>query len=149
MAARGACPQARLAIELAHRDLLAKLEGVQLCELLEGTPAAVECNATLVAGLPDAVARKAREWHAQGFRTFKLKVGMKGDVKQVRAVREALPDDARIRVDANAVWPVDKAAREARQDGAARAAEQPRRASTTCVSCAPRSTRRSPRTRAS
>lgn len=125
MAARGACPQARLAIELAYWDLLAKRDGVQLCELFEAAPAAVECNATLVAGPPEAVAEKALEWYAKGFRTFKIKAGMKGDVKQVRAVREALPDDARIRVDANAMWPVDKAARKLAKMAPLELAEQP------------------------
>ncbi len=125
IAARGACPQARLAVELACWDLLAKAGRVQLCELLGGTPAAVECNATLVAGAPEAVAQKAAGWHAKGFRTFKLKVGMKGDVKQVRAVREALPDDVRIRVDANAIWPVEKAARKLAKMAPLEIAEQP------------------------
>ena len=121
----GACPQARLAVELAHWDLLAKRDGVQLCELFEATPAAVECNATLVAGSPAAVARTAREWHARGFRTFKLKVGIDGDVEQVRAVRAALPEDVRIRVDANAMWSVEQAAEKLGRMGPIELAEQP------------------------
>ena len=43
-------------------------------------------------------------WAERGFRTFKLKVGMEGDVEQVRAVREALGDQAAIRLDANGAW---------------------------------------------
>ena len=41
-------------------------------------------------GRPGAVADNAREWAARGFETFKLKVGMEGDVEQVPAVREAV-----------------------------------------------------------
>lgn len=69
----------------------------------------VECNATLVAGEPAAVAEDALRWAAEGFGTFKLKLGAGEDVGQVRAVREALGAEARIRVDANEVWGVETA----------------------------------------
>ena len=72
---------------------------------------AVICNATLVAGEPAAVAEEALRWAAEGFGTFKLKLGVGDDVAQVRAVREALGPAARIRVDANAAWDVETAAR--------------------------------------
>jgi o-succinylbenzoate synthase len=71
----------------------------------------VRCNATLVAGEPAAVAAEAERWAADGFGTFKLKLGAGDDVGQVRAVREALGPEARIRVDANASWGVEEAAR--------------------------------------
>jgi o-succinylbenzoate synthase len=64
----------------------------------------VACNATLVAGEPAVVAEDALRWAAEGFETFKLKLGAGDDVGQVRAVREALGPAARIRVDANAAW---------------------------------------------
>lgn len=71
----------------------------------------VRCNATLVAGEPAAVAAEAERWAAEGFSTFKLKLGAGDDVGQVRAVREALGSEARIRVDANAAWDVATAKR--------------------------------------
>ena len=71
----------------------------------------VRCNATLVAGEPEAVAEDALRWAAEGFSTFKLKLGVGDDVGQVRAVREALGTEARIRVDANAAWDVAAAKR--------------------------------------
>lgn len=71
----------------------------------------VECNATLVAGEPAAVAADAERWAGEGFRTFKLKLGVGDDVGQVRAAREALGAEARIRVDANAAWDVETAQR--------------------------------------
>lgn len=74
-------------------------------------PGPVPCNATLVAGEPAAVAEDALRWAADGFSTFKLKLGAGQDVEQVRAVREALGPDARIRVDANAAWDLDTARR--------------------------------------
>jgi o-succinylbenzoate synthase len=69
----------------------------------------VRCNATLVAGEPAAVIATAEGWAADGFSTFKLKVGTGDDVAQVRAVREALGSRVRIRVDANGAWDVETA----------------------------------------
>lgn len=71
----------------------------------------VRCNATLVAGEPAAVAEDALRWATEGFSTFKLKLGTGNDAAQVRAVREAVGAEARIRVDANAAWDVDAAKR--------------------------------------
>jgi muconate cycloisomerase len=85
----------------------------------------VPCNATLVAGKPKAVAADAERWAADGFTTFKLKLGAesvkspvkadfsqtRGDVEQVRAVREAVGAEARIRVDVNATWDLETAKR--------------------------------------
>ena len=69
----------------------------------------VECNATLVAGEPAAVAAEATRWAEDGFGTFKLKLGAGDDFAQVYAVREAVGPRARIRVDANAAWDVETA----------------------------------------
>jgi o-succinylbenzoate synthase len=71
----------------------------------------VRCNATLVAGEPAAVAEDALRWAAEGFATFKLKLGAGDDVGQARAVRESVGPEARIRVDANAAWDVATAVR--------------------------------------
>jgi o-succinylbenzoate synthase len=71
----------------------------------------VTCNATLVSGPPSAVAADAAGWAAEGFSTFKLKLGAGDDVGQVRAVREAVGPSARIRVDANAAWDLEAAKR--------------------------------------
>jgi o-succinylbenzoate synthase len=74
-------------------------------------PGPVPCNATLIAGDPPAVAEDALRWAADGFSTFKLKLGAGQDVEQVHAVREALGPEARIRLDANAAWDLDTARR--------------------------------------
>lgn len=71
----------------------------------------VLCNATLVAAEPAAVAEDAMRWASEGFTTFKLKLGAGDDVGQVRAVREAVGPAARIRIDANAAWDVERAKR--------------------------------------
>jgi o-succinylbenzoate synthase len=87
----------------------------------------IECNATLVAGEPAAVAADAEDWAADGFRSFKLKLGTGDDVAQVRAVRDAVGKEARLRIDANAVWDVETAKRtmEALEPLGVELAEQP------------------------
>lgn len=81
-------------------------------ELGEEDARAIVCNATLVAGAPEAVAEGAQRWAADGFSTFKLKLGAaQDDVAQVRAVREAVGSAARIRVDPNAAWDLETARR--------------------------------------
>jgi L-alanine-DL-glutamate epimerase-like enolase superfamily enzyme len=76
-----------------------------------GAPQPIECNATLVAGKPAAVAAEAARWAEDGFETFKLKLGTGDDFGQAYGVREAVGPRARIRVDANAAWDVETAKR--------------------------------------
>jgi L-Ala-D/L-Glu epimerase / N-acetyl-D-glutamate racemase len=98
------------AVELALLDLAGKALGVPAWKLLGAASARpVPCNATLVAGEPQAVAENAVAHAERGFTTFKLKVGVNGDIAQVTAVREAVGPAARIRVDANGVWADDHA----------------------------------------
>jgi o-succinylbenzoate synthase len=80
-----------------------------------GPSSSVRCNATLTAGDPMAVVSAAEDWAADGFSTFKLKLGTGDDAAQVRAVREALGPRARIRVDANGTWDVETAKRTLRE----------------------------------
>jgi L-Ala-D/L-Glu epimerase len=116
----GLSAPSRCAVATARMDLL----GRRAADKGGGDDEAVPCNATLVAGAPEAVAADAERWAADGFSTFKLKLGAEsvknlveqgksrtrvGDVEQVRAVREALGPQARIRVDVNAAWDLETA----------------------------------------
>ena len=99
-------PPARCAALTALMDLRGRRAAAEGHSEATGPAAPVRCNATLVAGEPAAVAEDARRWAAEGFSTFKLKLGIGDDAGQVRAVREALGPEALIRVDANAAWDV-------------------------------------------
>jgi o-succinylbenzoate synthase len=105
-----ASPSVAAAVQIARLDLAAKLADLPLWQLL-GAPEClpVPCNATLTAGVPADVAAQAERWTGLGFATFKLKVGMPGDVAQVEAVRTAVGAGGRIRVDANGAWSPDEA----------------------------------------
>jgi L-Ala-D/L-Glu epimerase len=102
-ALRGLSLPALCAVTTAAIDLKEKREGD------DAWHAPVRCNATLVSGEPAAVAAEAEAWAADGFGTFKLKVGAGDDAAQVAAVRKALGPEARIRLDANAAWSLEQA----------------------------------------
>jgi L-Ala-D/L-Glu epimerase len=105
-------PPAAAALECALFDLAAKERGEPLWATLHaGDAQPIETNATLGAAGPDALAAQAEGWAAEGFRSFKLKLGDGDDVARVGAVREALGPDARIRVDANEAWEPEEAIR--------------------------------------
>src|SRR5690349_19181182 len=121
-ATEGLSAPARCAVETALMDLRGrKAAGSARAE----EPAeAVACNATLVAGAPEEVAAQALRWAEDGFTTFKLKLGAESaktrteqgfsrtrDVEHVRAVREAVGPEARIRMDANEAWDLETAKR--------------------------------------
>lgn len=117
----GLSAPARCAVAVARMDLL----GRRAADQSGGEDEAVPCNATLAAGGPEAVVADAEAWAAEGFTTFKLKLGAEsarsvgmrrssrtrgsGDVEMVRAVREALGPEVRIRVDANQAWDFETA----------------------------------------
>jgi o-succinylbenzoate synthase len=105
---------ARCAALTALLDLRGKRAGIDSDAAAEPSPP-VRCNATLTAGDPAVVVSAAERWAADGFSTFKLKLGTGDDAAQVRAVREALGPRARIRVDANGAWDVETAKRVLRE----------------------------------
>jgi muconate cycloisomerase len=121
-------PPAAAALEAALFDLAGRIAGEPLWKLLgAGTASPVECNATLAAGEPAAVAAAAERWAGRGFTSFKLKLGAGTDSGQVRAVREALGDEARLRIDANGTWSVEEAIAQLRdlEEQGLEVAEQP------------------------
>lgn len=103
-------PPARCAALTALMDLRGRRAASER-PAAPGGSSPIPCNATLVAGPPTAVAADAEHWAADGFSTFKLKLGAGDDIEQVRAVRDAVGPEARIRVDVNAAWDVQTAKR--------------------------------------
>ena len=91
---RGASPQAVAAVDVALHDLVGRALGEPVWRLLGAQEAApVTCNATLPAANPSATRSMLEAWQAEGFSTYKLKVGLAGDVTQVATVRETLGDE--------------------------------------------------------
>lgn len=104
-------PPARCAALTALADLRGRRTAAEHGETAGASIPPVQCNATLVAGQPAAVAAEAERWATDGFTSFKLKLGTGEDVAQVRAVRDAVGADACIRVDANGSWDLETAKR--------------------------------------
>ena len=108
-------PPARCAALTALLDLRGRRTAAERSSLVSSSETnseragPIRCNATLVAGEPVAVVSAAERWAAEGFSTFKLKLGAGDDVAQVHAVREALGPRAKIRIDANAAWDLETA----------------------------------------
>ncbi|TMK75329.1 MAG: hypothetical protein E6G48_01630 [Actinobacteria bacterium] len=101
---------AKAAVEIVLFDLAGRISGTPLWRMLRGEASApLRCNATLAADSPRQLAAEAVSWRERGFETFKLKLGMGDDTERVRAVRDAVGPDARIRVDANGAWSTDQA----------------------------------------
>lgn len=118
----GLSAPSRCAIATAEMDLLGRRAAGSASAA--GPGEAVPCNATLVAGTPNEVAAQAEGWAEDGFGTFKLKLGAESaktiprggfsrtrDAETVQAVRDAVGDAARIRIDVNEAWDLETAKR--------------------------------------
>lgn len=125
---------ARFALETALLDLVAKRRGVSLHALLSGREddARVPVNAYVGAALDDALLDDARAALARGITTLKVKLtGSDARFERERvallALREHLPGDWTLRLDANAAWtlPAAPARLEALSDLAPAFVEQP------------------------
>lgn len=102
-------PIAKAGLEIALYDALAKFYKLPLYRLLGGP---YRRQIELVGGLgmdlsAETIGAKAQQLKQAGYRQFKLKIGHKElqkDVDRVRAVRDAVGDEATIRVDGNAAY---------------------------------------------
>lgn len=99
-------PPARCAVRTAVADLVSRRLEIPLWKHLDPgiEPRTLECNATITAGSPAGVVSQCETWADDGFRVFKLKAGPGEAVDLAASVREALGDDAKIRLDANGTW---------------------------------------------
>jgi L-alanine-DL-glutamate epimerase-like enolase superfamily enzyme len=105
-------PSAAAAVEEAVLDAWARSAGVSVAKLLGGPyREAVETDVTIGIMEPEEQAKRALKFVEMGFRVLKLKLGLdpEKDVERVRAVRDAVGEGVRIRVDANQGWSVEQA----------------------------------------
>jgi L-alanine-DL-glutamate epimerase-like enolase superfamily enzyme len=97
-------PYAKAAIDVAVHDAIGKIYGVPVYQLLGGK---VRDGTALAHSIgimdADAAAREAAEVIAEGITTIKVKIGVEAerDIKVVAAVRQAIGNAGKIRVDAN------------------------------------------------
>lgn len=107
-------PSAAAAVEEAVLDAWARGAGVSVAKLLGGPyRTSIETDVTIGIMEPEEQAARAVKFVESGFRILKLKLGLdpEKDVERVRAVRDAVGEGVRIRVDANQGWSVEEAVR--------------------------------------
>ncbi len=98
---------AKAGLEMALFDILGKQSGLPVYQLVGGlVRERIPLSYSIPFGAPEEMAAFARERVAEGFRTVKVKVGRDRDtdVATVAAVRAAVGDGIRVRVDANMGW---------------------------------------------
>ena len=101
----------KAALDMALLDLYSKALGRPLWRVLGGYRDSVETDITIGIMEPREMAERAVRYVERGFRILKLKLGEEPekDVERVRAVRDAVGEGVRIRVDANQGWSVEEA----------------------------------------
>ena len=110
---------ARSALDMALHDLVGQLHGVPVFELLGGAVReALPSNQSIFYGPPEAAARQAAAYVADGFRFLKVRAGLRPfqrDVDRIRAVREAIGPDVSLAIDLNMAWTAREAVAHLRQ----------------------------------
>ncbi len=97
---------ARAAIDMAIYDLFGKLYNAPVYKLLGGYRDRVETDITISVNEPEEMSEDAAKFVKEGFTALKLKVGIDSekDFKRVKAIREVVGNDIKIRLDANQGW---------------------------------------------
>ncbi len=104
---------AKSAFDMALFDLAAKAKDMPLYEYLGGYYFEPESDITIGLDTPDKMAHRARElMNHRKISFLKVKLGKKPeeDIKRIYAIREAVGNDIKIRVDANQGWDYEAAA---------------------------------------
>ena len=100
-------PAAKAAIDIACFDVTGKKLDVPVYQLIGGRyHDKFPITHVLSIGEPQKMAEQAAEKVAQGYRSFKMKVGrdVASDVARIQAVRARVGEDIAIRVDVNQGW---------------------------------------------
>jgi L-alanine-DL-glutamate epimerase-like enolase superfamily enzyme len=102
-------PTAKAAIDIALHDLIGRASGLPVWALLGGrSKPQLEISRVVSMKPPAEMAADAVRHVEAGFKTIKLKVGegdrYRRDAERIAAVRSAIGDDIRIKVDINQGW---------------------------------------------
>ena len=100
-------PGAGAGVEMACVELAARLMGVSITTYLGGEKLdSVQFNGWIGMLPPDEAAAEARRWLDAGFRSAKIKVGggVEADRDRVAAVRAAVGNAMKLRIDANCLY---------------------------------------------
>ncbi len=104
-------PSVVAAYDMALFDILGKAAGLPVFRLLGGDTTSFETDITTGIDTPEAMAAEAKKHADNGYMNLKAKVGLDPDedVSRIKAIREAIGPDIRLRIDANQGWSVPQA----------------------------------------
>ncbi len=97
---------AKAAVDMAIHDLVGRAWGEPLWRLLGGAREKIETDLTIGIKPTGEAVKDILKLLKEGFKVIKLKVGKdpEEDIERVKAVREAVGGEVRIRIDANQGW---------------------------------------------
>ena len=104
---------AKAAVDIALHDLWARAIGHPAWKLFGGTGRSIETDVTVSVNSPEEMACDALRGKNDGFKVIKTKVGLDAetDFKRLRAIRDAVGPEIKIRIDANQGWKPGEAVR--------------------------------------
>lgn len=104
---------AKAAVDMAVYDLFAKSCKKPLYKVLGGRRSEIETDLTISVNSIQEMVDDSLKAVEQGFRILKIKVGKEGsrDVERIKAIRQAVGPDIRLRIDANQGWSAKEAVR--------------------------------------
>jgi L-alanine-DL-glutamate epimerase-like enolase superfamily enzyme len=98
-----ATPAARAAVDMALHDLIARIEGVPLVDLLGRCHDALPTSVTIGISSVEETLAEAEDYLGRGFRCLKVKTGraFDEDVERLTKLREVVGPEVSLRIDAN------------------------------------------------
>lgn len=104
---------AKAAVDMAVYDLFAKSCKKPLYKVLGGSRSEIETDLTISVNEISEMVEDSLKAVEQGFRILKIKVGKEGikDIDRIKAIRQAVGPDIRLRIDANQGWSPKEAVR--------------------------------------
>lgn len=104
---------AKAAVDMALWDLFGQLYQAPLYRLLGGCRTNIVTDLTISVNEPEEMARDSLDAVERGYDTLKVKVGKEPekDLARLQAIRQAVGDAPRIRIDANQGWKPKEAVR--------------------------------------
>ncbi len=97
---------AKAAVDIALYDLFGKLHNMPVYKLLGGSETEIVTDITISVNEPEQMAKDSLEAVSLGYTTLKIKVGKDAelDIERMKAIRDAVGYDVKLRIDANQGW---------------------------------------------
>lgn len=108
---------AKAAVDMALYDLYGKHYKLPLYKLFGGARKEIESDITVSVNSPEEMVQDAINYISKGYTTLKTKIGVDSslDIIRVKAIREAVGKNIRLRLDANQGWIAKEAVRTIRR----------------------------------